>query len=311
MRIDSDSSRTATALDYVERVNRAIDFILQNLERPMQLEDIASVACFSPCHFHRVFRGLVGETLNQFVKRVRLERALAAMTHEPSRSVTDIALACGFGSSSDFSRSFKQRYGVSPSGFDLETFRKERRRDWQEAIADPAHRHLLDGLQPGENPDGFEVRFVRIPRRVVAYIRVLNSYTGSGVVDACHRLVEWAELRGLADGQWLGYMWDDPEIVPHEQCRYDVGLVVDHVEPDGEIGRIEFPEMTVAELEIRGAIDLEMRALDWLFKTWLPSSGYVPTDQPGFEAWLGRPFAHGMQHFELLLQLPVAPGARA
>lgn len=66
--------------------------------------------------------------------------------------------------------------------------------------------------------------------------------------------------------------------------------------------------MTVAEVEIRGPIDLEQRALDWLFGTWLPSSGYVPADLPAFEAWVGRPFAHGLEHVELLAQLPVARG---
>ncbi len=30
----------------------------------------------------------------------------------------------------------------------------------------------------------------------------------------------------LADGQWLGYQWEDPEIVPLEKCRYDVGVEV-------------------------------------------------------------------------------------
>ena len=137
---------------------------------------------------------------------------------------------------------------------------------------------------------------------------MLDPYRPDVVPDACTRLVEWAEKRGLADGQWLGYMWDDPEIVAHPDCRYDVGLEVGYVEPEGEVGRIEFPAMTVAQVEVRGGIDVEMRALDWLFKTWLPNSGYVPTDQPGFEAWIGRPFAHGIEHFEIDLQLPVVRG---
>jgi AraC family transcriptional regulator len=51
-----------------------------------------------------------------------------------------------------------------------------------------------------------------------------------------------------------------------------------------------------------------MRALDWLFRTWLPASGRMPTDQPCFEAWIGRPFAHGFEHFELYAQLPVIGG---
>jgi AraC family transcriptional regulator len=123
---------------------------------------------------------------------------------------------------------------------------------------------------------------------------------------ASERLLAWAIERRLADGQWLGYMWDEPEIVALADCRYDVALVVDDVEPAGEIGRFEFPPIQVAEVVLSGDLALEARALDWLYKTWLPRSGYVPDNQPAFEAWIGRPYAHGNEHFEVALQLPVS-----
>jgi DNA gyrase inhibitor GyrI len=66
--------------------------------------------------------------------------------------------------------------------------------------------------------------------------------------------------------------------------------------------------MVVAQVEVRGGIDLELRALQWLFGVWLPRSGYVPDDHPCFEAFIGRPptsFAQGTEHFELHAQLPV------
>ena len=100
-------------------------------------------------------------------------------------------------------------------------------------------------------------------------------------------------------------MWDDPGIVALKDCRYDVGVEVPHVDPEGEVGRIEFPAMLFAQVELRGTIDLAQRALDWLFGTWLPRSRYVPDSQPCFEAWIGRPFAHGLEHFEVYAQLPV------
>jgi AraC family transcriptional regulator len=301
------------SLDYVARVNRAIDFILKNLDQSLRLEVVAQAADFSPFHFHRIFRSLVGESLNEFVKRIRLEHAIALLSRKTwatrrRQSLTEIAFACGFASSADFSRCFKQRYGVPPSQFDVESFRVNRREEWQTAVTDPEHRHLLDKLKPGANPDGFEARLRRLAPRIVAYIRVPDSYRDGAVPRAIERLVQWADARGLGDGQWLGYMWDDPELVPHEKCRYDVGLEVPDVIPCGEVGRIEFPAMQVAEVEVRGTIDLEMRALDWLFGTWLPASGFVPTEQPGFEAWIGRPLAHGTKHFELVLQLPVERG---
>jgi AraC family transcriptional regulator len=233
-----------------------------------------------------------------------LERAVHLLSHGRRRSLTEIALACGFSSSSDFSRSFKQRYGVAPSAFDLEEWRARRREDLVAAAAAAEGRARLDRLPAGTNPDGFSVRLRDLPERTVAYIRVLRPYEG-GVPDAVRRLVAWAEARGKADGQWLGYQWEDPEIVALEDCRYDVAVEVDRVEPEGEVGRFEFPAMRVAEVEMFGGVDLELRALEWIYGTWLPSSGYEPDDQPGFEAWIGRPFAHGMERFALRLQVPV------
>ncbi len=307
-----DATPDSPSVDYIERVNRAIDHIVRNLDQPLPLEEVAGVAHFSLFHFHRVFRSLVGETLLQFVKRVRLERALFVMSHDRKKSLTEVALACGFSSSSDFSRSFKQRYGVPPSVFDLNTWRASKREDLKATVLDAGSPHLLDRLPPGENPDGFEVKLRDLPARTVAYIRVPDPYRTSGVPEAAERLVAWAEERGVADGQWLGYQWEDPEIVALKDCRYDVGVEVDsevyRVEPGGEVGRFEFPPMRVAEVEVRGGLDLGQRALDWLFTTWLPTSGYVPDDQPCFEAWIGRPFAHGMEHFELFAHLPVKRG---
>jgi len=101
------------------------------------------------------------------------------------------------------------------------------------------------------------------------------------------------------------YQWDNPEITSLDDCRYYVGVEAERFTPKGEVGRIRFPPMVVAEVEICGGLDLELRALQWLYGTWLPRSGYVPDDHPGFEAWIGRPFAHGTEYFEIHVQLPI------
>ena len=292
--------------DYVARVNRAIDYITGNLDQPLRLEEVARAACFSPCHFHRIFRALMGETLAAFVKRARLERAVYLLSHRDGARLTEVALACGFASSSDFSRSFRAHYGVPPSEFDVEGFRLTRREAMQESLTAPEERHRLGRLPAGDNPDGFSVRLRKLPARRVAYIRVHRPYEGNHVPQAITRLLAWAETRGLADGQWLGYQWDDPEIVPLDKCRYDVGLEVPSTtRGGGEVSMTEFPPFQVAEVEIAGSVELELRGIDWLFRTWLPSSGFAPAHQPMFEAWNGRPSAHGMEHFDLRIHLPV------
>lgn len=294
-------------------MNRAVDHVLNHLNEPLSLERVAEQAGFSPFHFHRIFQSMLGETLNHFVRRLRLERALRILSYAPDRPLTDIALECGFGSSSDFSRSFKKHYGVPPSQFDVEQWRASRREGWQAAVSEGEPGIHFAPFEPGSNPDGFEAEMRSLPARNVAYIRVLDPYNSQGVPAAAERLVAWAERNGFADGTWLGYMWDDPEIVAHELCRYDVGVVLPDTEtsltPEGEVGRIRFPAMRVSEVEIRGSIDLEVRAIDWMFKTWLPQSGFVPSDQPAFEVWNGKPFEHGFEHLELWMHLPVEPAA--
>jgi len=282
-------------VDYVDRINRAIDHVMRNLAEPLQLEDVAHVAAFSPFHFHRIFRALVGETLHAFVKRVRLESALHMMAHHQGASLTDVALACGFSSSSDFSRSFRAHFGVPPSAFDLTTHRDANR-----------ERFHLARLPAGENPDGFAVALRDLPPQRVAYMRVAKAY-GGGVVETVDKMVAWATARGLAGGQWLGYQWEDPEVVARENCRYDIGLEItdDVAISPGEINVQRFPAMRVAELDLAGPIQLEMRAIDYIYQTWLPASGYVPDHQPGFEAWNGMPFAHGHEHFSLRLRIAV------
>lgn len=298
----SPKNRWATTETYLARVNLAIDHIVDRLHEPLRLRDLARSAMLSPFHFHRVFQALVGATPAEFVKRLRLERALGLMARPRAPSLTSIALECGFSSSSDFSRCFKQRFGVPPSAFDIRAWRNARGGELQAVVAAVPR---LKSLPPRHNPDKFRVRIRDLPARRVAYIRVSRPYHGDGVVRACQRLVKWAERQGCADRQWLGYQWDHPEITALEDCRYYVAVEAERFTPQGEVGRFDFPPMLVAEVEICGGLEWELRALQWLYGTWLPRSGYIPDDQPAFEAWRGRPFAHGNEYFELHAQLPI------
>lgn len=295
--------KTNTDSPYIARVNLAIDFIMSHLEEPIRLEQVAQAAGFSAFHFHRVFQSLVGQTPTEFTKRRRLDKALTIMAFSKDRSLTDVALDCGFSNSSDFSRCFKQQFNVPPSQFDLETWRDAHRDQLNEVMQ--SKKLHVQGLPEFGKCDPFSVRLKNISPFTVAYIRVNNPYEGERVVRAAERLVHWAEERRVADGQWLGYQWENPETVPLEDCYYNIAVVADNVFAAGEVSCFQFPRMVVAEVEVRGSLELELQAWQWLYGHWLPRSGYVPDDQPCFEAWEGRPFAHGNSHFELRLRLPV------
>lgn len=97
--------KAATRLDYAARIERVAAHITANLDRPLDLARLAEIACFSPYHFHRLYRLVLGETPDQTVRRLRLHRAAAALSRN-EEPLARIAREAGYGSAEAFSRAF-------------------------------------------------------------------------------------------------------------------------------------------------------------------------------------------------------------
>ncbi len=102
-------------MDYIERINRAIAFIENHLTENFSLADVASEACLSYFHFHRVFKILTGMTINEYVKNRRLSEA-AKKIHD-GMAITDAALEYCFNDQQSFTRSFRERFSVPPGQY--------------------------------------------------------------------------------------------------------------------------------------------------------------------------------------------------
>ena len=103
----------STRNSYHQRFQNVIDYIFANLDQPLDLNQLAEVACMSPSHWHRIYRSIYGETLAMTVKRLRLHRA-AEQILNTSEPLSKIALGAGYSSVQAFSRAFSQSYGLPP-----------------------------------------------------------------------------------------------------------------------------------------------------------------------------------------------------
>jgi AraC-like DNA-binding protein/DNA gyrase inhibitor GyrI len=100
---------------YWRQIQRALDYIGANLDQPIRLADVARAAAFSEHHFHRIFRAVMDETVGEYVTRQRLQTAALMLAYHDDLSITEIGLACGYSSTSNFSKAFSRFFGVSPS----------------------------------------------------------------------------------------------------------------------------------------------------------------------------------------------------
>src|SRR5437763_11130066 len=108
--------RSQTEQAYRERVLRVLVYIQNYLDEALALDDLAAVAHFSPYHFHRIFRGMVGESVMEHVRRLRLERAAHRLKFG-DQPVTRIAFDAGYETHEAFTRAFAAMFGTAPSQF--------------------------------------------------------------------------------------------------------------------------------------------------------------------------------------------------
>lgn len=268
--------------EYERRIARVVDHIRENLQQELPLAELAKLACFSPFHFHRVFKGVTGETPNELVQRARLERALFLMRGAPSRELGSIALDAGFQTQSDFSRVFKKRYGIAPSSWD----RQSRLDD----LPDAAAHALQAGVTLSSKPRIVERKAARI---MCVRVRDPWRHEQARLAAGYEQLTGWLESQHV---DWralslVGLSWDSEKATPLEQLTYDLGFVVPEdatlssgpqfaLHPVRAVKAVEVPCSTLMEVAV---------AWEQLYRDWLPTSGYEPAHLPAMKRFRRTP----------------------
>lgn len=280
-------SRISTLRDYQERVLRVLVYLQERLDQDLALEHLAGIACLSPCHFHRVFKGMIGESLDDYVRRLRLERAASRLKLD-SASVLSIALDAGYSSHEAFTRAFRVAFGVPPSAY-----RKSKRR--RRLPRSPSGVHY----QPGTTPQNFEpvrkslpmdVRLVQLKPLRVAFLRHVGPYSEVGAT--WDRLLTYLGKEGWLGGDLMciGVCHDDPEVTPAPKIRYDACVTMgSRFLPVADIGVQTIAGGTYARATHYGPYNQLGTTYTRLLGEWLPRSGRVARDCPCFDVYLNDP----------------------
>lgn len=278
--------RTETQRDYAERILRVLVHIQNHLDDELNLDDLATLACFSPFHFHRIFRGMVGEPVREHIRRLRLERAALQLLKSRQPSVVDVALEAGYETHEAFTRAFRARFGQSPSDY----------RHTHRCVAPAGVFYSPDGTVTSFDPlqaggKDMEAKTTTLEKMHVAFVRHVGPYAEVGA--AWQQLCAWAGPKGLLGPQtkMLGMCHDDPEVTAPEKIRYDACVVVgDDVRPDGNIGVQTIEGGRYATTTHRGSYSKLAETYGLLVGQWMPAHDLEPVaGQPSLEFYLNDP----------------------
>lgn len=289
---------------YRRRIDRVIDHVNANLDKTFSLDELASVAAFSPYHFHRIFMAITGESVNFFTNRVRLEKSARLLKFSKS-SIADVALECGFSSPSTLSRAFKQYFGITPTLY-RQSPQIENSKIRKELV--PLAEYLCP-MSDEEMVAEFPVEIRQFPQRRVAYIRVVDSYREGVVTGAFEKLVNWAKEAGVYEsGTFFGMSLDDPKVTPKEKYRYEACVTLPEkfkVGAGAPVETMTMPALKYAVVNAKGEFNYVATAIYYLFNNWLLNSSYEPAHAHGMEVFLDKARISNWEHFHLDLCLPV------
>ncbi|UCD70592.1 MAG: AraC family transcriptional regulator [Syntrophobacterales bacterium] len=316
--------------EYISRINRVIDYIEKNIDKDLSLKTIADVAYFSQFHFHRIFRAMVGETVNQFIQRVRVEKAASLLISNPKKSITEIAFDCGFSGSSAFARAFRETFHMSASEWRSEGHlqdRKIRETNSKESQTVGKIRkdfdvssYYIDGEIQNQiwrikmkEKGQIQVEVNVMPELHVAYVRHIGPYKGNSELfgKLFEKLMKWAAPRGLLrfpETKVLVVYHDDPNITDEDKLRTSACITVSEDTPvEGEVGKMTIPggKFAVARFEI--ANDEFEEAWNMFMGGWLPESGYQPDDRLCYELYHNNHKEHPEKKHIVDICVPVKP----
>lgn len=296
-----EKRRAATEKDYRERILKVLVHIQGHLDGDLDLGVLAEMASFSPFHFHRVFRGMVGEPVQGHVRRLRLEWAAFRFKHGDA-SVTEVALDAGYETPEAFSRAFRSRFGVSPREYRAAHF---------EAAPSGVH-YSPDGnveaFTPVASEEPMEVRIEVLESSSVAFVRHVGPYDQVG--QAWQKIYGWAGPKGILGPRTLafGICHDDPEVTPPERLRYDAAVTVsDDFEGTGEIGVQRIEGGRYAVTTHIGSYALLGDVYSRLLGQWMPAHDLRPAPgQPSLERYRNNPMMTPEDELRTDIHMPIA-----
>lgn len=264
--------------DLVKRIHKAVIFIEDHLDDDFSLTEASAIACYSHYHFLRTFLSLTGLTVGVYIRRRRLTKAADNLI-STDRRIIDIALDAGFESQATFSRAFKSMFSKAPAAFRREGTKSPFR--GQPVITEAYINHLKIGAVT------MKPRFTHKDKFVVIGMGQ-DAPAGTNMGDLWDKfLPQKHKIERVCGKEAYGICYAAKEKDAHpDHFHYTAALPVhdDSSIPEG-MEKIVIERHEYAVFTHRGPVSNISETNDYIWKTWLPQSGYEPAHSPDFELY--------------------------
>lgn len=267
-------------MNYLDQIQRGVEYIESNLAQTIAINAVAREAGMSQWHFQRMFRGLTGDTVKDYIRSRRLGQALDVLLNSDQR-IIDIALEADFESQESFTRAFKAAFDTTPA-----QYRKAGKRL-------PAPRkikfdkdylaHINQGLNTvPEIHAQKEMQFVGLRTSFYGTDSEKNNIAEKLPPLWQQFLARVSEIRNTVPGTCYGIVRQLQDSSDELEYFCVIEVTATTAIPDG-MQTIKCPAATYAKFTHKGAVKLIDNTINYIYSTWLPQSGRRRRDAADLE----------------------------
>lgn len=263
-------------------IGKAIVFIENHLYEPIAACDAAEAVSYSYYHFHRYFSAVMGETIGSYIRSRRLTQAAWDLIHS-DKKIIDIGLSLYFQTAESFTRSFKDRYSLTPS---------EYRRNGINV--------LIGNRQPAQMPDqavityaGLQPEIVMVPdihMMGISFQTTVNGKESAFVWQQFNRQIPAGLLSNRRFGVYeAGNNCSSDLFCADSKTTAFVGVEI----PENSSVQKGMKIKTLcggkyAKFIHKGTVDTLIQTYQYIWGVWFPKSGYGLADCDDFECYTER-----------------------
>lgn len=268
-----------TAEEHFKRIRKVLIYIDENINEELSLEKLAEIATYSPFHFHRIFRAVTSETLQEYITRKRLEKSAMMLALKKNTSLEEIYTQFGFKSNANFSKTFKKYYGISPTEFrknSPEKFSKITQNISKIEQKEVVFEQYLYNLNLIESfmEENAKIEVKEMPEIHLASVLSIGV---QNIENSYNKLINWAIPKNLfprENVKMITVYHDSFKVTAPDKVRIHACMLLDEpIKTDGEIS----PETLPKGKYIVGSFCIEInkfeKAWNGLF-LWMKENGY-------------------------------------
>lgn len=287
--------------NYNRQINRVINYILDHLRDDLSLNKLAGIANYSPFHFQKIFKQVVGKTPKQYIILTKLKSATGFLSMDKPKPISEIAFDCGFSSPSVFARAFKNYFGVSAEK--LRTLPVEERiklivcGSFVKKLFH--HESLSTEVENHNSSNNVTVKNIGTIHGVFTNTSLQNKE----VVNGFRKSIQIAETNDvdLSGCRYVGIIYPHHDLY-RAFVSFNPGTEIIKAENYTTIGPGRY-----ATFKVNGQMEETFVAMSAFYKNWLAHSGYRIADICIFEILSQNPVNKSYHDIERELYIPIEP----